>query len=150
MKEKNEIDERIRSFLKTHTNLTLAVSENDYPYCANCFYSFSEKKNLLIFKSNLDTNHIAIALRNDKVAGTITPDKLDKTRIQGVQFTGKISHAIGDYLTTAKNSYYKKYPFAIAFAGELWTIELHSIKFTDNKLGFGKKLQWKKDGTYLG
>ena len=144
MKEKNEIDERILSFLSEHTNLTLAVSENDHPYCANCFYSFSKKRNLLIFKSNPETTHITIALKNDKVAGTITPDKLDKTRIQGIQFIGKILHAKGDNLITAKNSYYKKYPFAIAFSGELWVIELHSIKFTDNKLGFGKKLGWKK------
>ena len=144
MKEKNEIDERILSFLAMHTNLTLAVSENNYPYCANCFYAYSEKKNLLIFKSNLDTKHIAIALRNDNVAGAITPDKLDKTRIQGIQFTGKISKAEGEFLTTAKNAYYKKYPFALAFAGELWIIELNFLKFTDNKLGFGKKIEWKK------
>ena len=149
MKDSLEIDERIISFFKLHTNLTLAVSENDSPYCANCFYSFAEKKNLLIFKSNLDTTHISIALKNDKVAGTIIPDSLDKIRIQGVQFTGKISQAKEDDLTTAKNSYYKKYPFAIAFAGELWTIELHSIKFTDNKFGFGKKLLWSKDGVPL-
>lgn len=146
MKEKNEIDERIRAFLAAHTNLTLAVSENDHPYCANCFYAFAEKKNLLVFKSSPETTHIVIALKNDKVAGTITPDKLDKTRIQGIQFTGKISRAAGEDLTTAKNSYYKKYPFAITFAGELWTIELHSLKFTDNKLGFGKKLEWNKGG----
>ena len=144
VEEKNEIDERIRSFLSAHTNLTLAVSENDQPYCANCFFSFAEKKNLLIFKSSLETTHISITLRNDKVAGTIIPDSLDKTRIQGIQFTGKIAQAKGDDLTTAQNSYYKKYPFAIAFAGELWAIELLSIKFTDNKLGFGKKLEWKK------
>ena len=145
MNKINEIDKRICSFLSAHTNLTLAISENNQPYCANCFYSFAENKNLLIFKSNLDTTHISIALRNDKVAGTIIPDSLDKTRIQGVQFIGKISQAKGDNLTTAKKSYYKKYPFAIAFAGELWTIELHSIKFTDNKLGFGKKLLWRKE-----
>ena len=145
MNDNNKIDERIISFLKAHTNLTLAVSENNQPYCANCFYSFAEKKNLLIFKSSVDTKHIIIAQKNNQVAGTITPDSLDKTRIQGVQFTGKISQAKGDNLTTAKNSYYKKYPFAIAFAGELWTIELHSIKFTDNKLGFGKKLSWRKE-----
>ncbi|MBI4930371.1 MAG: hypothetical protein HY841_06390 [Bacteroidetes bacterium] len=144
VKEKNEIDERILAFLAAHTNLTLAVSENDHPYCANCFYAYAEKKNLLIFKSSSDTNHIAIALRNDKVAGTITPDKLDKTRIQGIQFTGKMSKAEGEILTTAKNTYYKKYPFALAFAGELWIIELNFLKFTDNKLGFGKKIEWKK------
>jgi hypothetical protein len=144
-KEKNEMDERIRSFLSAQTNLTLAVSENDHPYCANCFYAFADKKNFLVFKSKPDTIHIALALKNDRVAGTITPDALDKTRIQGIQFTGKISRAAGEDLTTAKNAYYKKYPFALAFAGELWTIELNSIKFTDNKLGFGKKLEWRKD-----
>src|ERR1035437_7210277 len=115
MNDKNEIDKRIRAFLSAHTNLTLAVSENDHPYCANCFYAYADKKNLLIFKSSPDTTHIAVASKNDRVAGTITPDALDKTRIQGVQFTGKISRAAGEYLTTAKNAYYKKYPFAIAF-----------------------------------
>ena len=144
VKEKNEIDERILAFLAAHTNLTLAVSENDHPYCANCFYAYAEKKNLLIFKSSTETNHIVIALRNNLVAGTITPDKLNKTRIQGIQFTGKISKATGEYLTVAKNVYYKKYPFALAFAGELWIIELNFLKFTDNKLGFGKKIEWKK------
>jgi uncharacterized protein YhbP (UPF0306 family) len=145
VKEKNEMDERIRSFLAAQTNLTLAVSENDHPYCANCFYAFADKKNLLIFKSKPETTHIVLALKNDCVAGTITPDALDKTRIQGIQFTGKISQATGENLITAKNAYYKKYPFALTFAGDLWAIELHFLKFTDNKLGFGKKLEWRKD-----
>ncbi len=28
----------------------------------------------------------------------------------------------------------------------LWIVELTYIKMTDNRLGFGKKLIWKKDG----
>ena len=138
------MDEKIISFLKSQTNITLAVSENNIPNCANCFYAFSEKENLLIFKSKPETSHIKMALKNNKVAGTIIPDSLDKKRIQGIQFTGKFFQPMRELFSSAQNIYYKKFPYALVISGELWAIELHTIKFTDNKLGFGKKLEWKK------
>ncbi len=139
------MDEKISSFLKSQTNMTLAVSENNIPYCANCFYAFSEKENLLIFKSKPETTHLKFALKNNKVAGTIIPDSLDKKRIQGVQFTGKFFQPKRELFSSAQNIYYKKFPYALIVSGELWAIELHSIKFTDNKLGFGKRMEWKKE-----
>ncbi|HLG34588.1 MAG TPA: hypothetical protein VI757_06865 [Bacteroidia bacterium] len=144
MKERIPVmDERIISFLHAHTNLTIAVSENNIPYCANCFYAYSEKENLLIFKSKLETNHIRIALNNYYVSGTIVPDSLDKTRIQGIQFTALFIQPAMKVLTLARKIYYKKYPFAVGISGNIWAIELRTIKFTDNRLGFGKRLEWK-------
>lgn len=143
VESENILDERIGSFLSSQTNFTLAVSENNIPYCANCFYAYDAERNRLVFKSKPETTHISIALKNHHVAGTITPDTLDKTRIQGIQFSGMIVQASEDQPEAAKAVYYKKYPFALVISGELWIIKLQNLKFTDNKLGFGKKLNWK-------
>lgn len=143
VESENILDERIMSFLSSQTNFTLAVSDNNKPYCANCFYAYDVERNRLVFKSKPETTHISIALKNPHVAGTITPDALDKTRIQGIQFSGMIVRALEDQPEAAKTVYYKKYPFALVITGELWVIRLQNLKFTDNKLGFGKKLNWK-------
>jgi uncharacterized protein YhbP (UPF0306 family) len=140
------LDERIVSFMQSQSNLTLAVSESNIPYCANCFYTWSEKENSLIIKSKRETNHIRVALKNKSVAGTIVPDALNKTRIQGIQFTGVISKPDGALLNAAENIYYNKYPYAKVVSGEIWMIELWAIKFTDNHMGFGKRLEWKISG----
>ena len=138
------MDERISSFLSSQTNLTLAVSTNNSPYCANCFYAFVKDENLLVFKSKPETTHIQITFKNPYVAGTVTPDVLEKTRVQGIQFTGKIISPDKSISDKAKDAYYMKYPFALAFPGEIWIIEMLTLKYTDNKLGFGKRLEWKK------
>ena len=140
------MDERISFFLSSQTNLTLAVSENNLPYCANCFYAFMKEENILVFKSKPETTHIRIVLSNPVVAGTITPDSLGKMRVQGIQFTGKVMSDEINLSRKAKDVYHKKYPFELAFAGEIYLIVLQSVKFTDNKLGFGKRLEWKSDG----
>ncbi len=143
MKEIVKMDERIRSFLALQTNFTLAVCADNRPYCANCFYAFDEARNRLIFKSKTETTHIATGLENRSVAGTITPDVLEKSHIQGIQFTGTFFSASESDLKGSQSIYYKKFPFALAVSGDLWVIELNTIKYTDNKLGFGTKINWK-------
>lgn len=137
------LDKRISSFLSSQTNFTIAVSENNKPYCANCFYVYDAERNRLVFKSKPETLHISIALVNGQVAGTITPDVLDKTRIQGIQFTGVLFSSSARDHYAAKAAYYTRYPFALTVPGDLWVIELHTLKLTDNTLGFGTKLNWK-------
>lgn len=138
------IDKSISSFIKAQTAVTIATSNENVPYCATCFYSFLEKYNAIAFKSSRETQHIIEAMKNKYVAGTIVPDKSEVGKIKGVQFSGIFVEPSGDLLNEAKNRYYIKYPFAAAFKGELWVIDLSYIKFTDNTLGFGKKLQWDK------
>lgn len=142
--EIQKVNERIISFLKQNTNLTIATCLNNIPHCANCFYSYDDERNILVFKSKSETEHIMQALENNLVAGSITPDKLDATKIQGIQFRGKFFEPKNEPLEILKRIYYKKYPFAMAFAGNIWAIELTYIKMTDNTLGFGKKIEWKK------
>jgi hypothetical protein len=145
----NMLDERIADFLSTQTILSIAVNDPEMsgPYCANCFYAFEKKANLLVFKSKEESEHITIALKNPNVAGTITPDVLDKTRIRGIQFTGTLSRegtSVDKHDEKAKAAYYKKYPFALAVSGDLWVVELLTLKYTDNKFGFGKRMEWKR------
>ena len=139
-----KVDEKIISFLKQCSALTIATSVNNIPYCSNCFFAYEEKGNFLVFKSKITTAHIQNALKNKNVSGSILPDKLDPTKIQGIQFSGEFLEPKNELLDSVKKTYYKKYPFALAFTGEMWAVELTSIKMTDNTLGFGKKIEWNK------
>lgn len=138
------MDKKIQSFMEGQKNLTFCTAVDNNPYCASCFYAYLPEGNFIVFKSNEKSTHICNALINDNVAGTIIPD-LDKTgTIRGIQFVGKFIVPTGDLLEQAKKIYYSKYPFAVVVPGDFWTIELVSIKMTDNTLGFGKKLAWEK------
>ncbi|PWG82500.1 pyridoxamine 5'-phosphate oxidase family protein [Pararcticibacter amylolyticus] len=137
-----EVDKRIVAFLQSQTVLTLATCTDGIPYCATCFYAYSEKYNSLIFKSSPETLHVVQGLENDKVAGSVLPDKLITGKVKGIQFSGSFVRATDPELPDLQKVYYKKYPFAMAIGGELWAVKLTRIKFTDNTLGFGKKLLW--------
>jgi uncharacterized protein YhbP (UPF0306 family) len=138
------VENRISEFITHQTVLTLATVNETIPYCASCFYSFIPTLNYLVIKSDATSNHITEAINNPSIAAAILPDKLEIGKIRGIQLTGKFIIPENEQLTAAKKSYYKKYPFAIAIPGDLWIIELEYIKFTDNTLGFGKKLIWNK------
>jgi uncharacterized protein len=138
------MDLNIESFITEQKNLSFCTSVNDNPYCASCFYAFVAEGNYLVFKSKRNTKHIANALVNDQVAGTIIPDISKVGTVKGIQLTGKFISPTGDLLKKAQSLYYSKFPFAISIPGEIWSIELLTVKMTNNKLGFGKKLFWSK------
>ncbi|MCX6311197.1 MAG: hypothetical protein NT084_06110 [Bacteroidetes bacterium] len=138
------MESAISSFINSQTNLTYCTCIGDVPHCANCFFAWNEELNALIFKSDNTTRHIQEALKNNHVAGTILPDKLEKGKIKGIQFSGTFLIPTAENLNIAKESYYNKYPFARVIPGEIWAILLEEIKMTDNTLGFGKKLLWER------
>lgn len=141
-KEVLKVDERIVSFLRAQTVLTIATSDANIPYCATCFYAYSTEYNVLVFKSSPDTTHISQGLANCHVAGSVLPDKLITGKVKGIQYSGVFEKPGGELQAEVQKEYYKKYPFALAMGGDLWIIKLSWIKFTDNTLGFGKKLTW--------
>ena len=140
----NPLNERIVKFLKSHHILTLATSNNNEPYCANCFYSFIEEKNLLIITSDYETRHVQEMIKQNRISGAIALETKIIGKIRGIQFTGIISDLKDKDKATARISYLKRFPFAILKETALWSIELDYIKMTDNRLGFGKKLYWNK------
>lgn len=138
-------EKKIVSFLKKHHVLTLATVSNNEPWCANCFYVYDEVNNCFIFTSDDDTRHANEAVKNPFVAGSVVLETSVIGKIQGIQFQGKIKKAEGKVLSRAKKLYLLRFPIASLMNTNLWVLELTYIKMTDNRLGFGKKLIWKKE-----
>ncbi len=135
------IDKRIVDFIKRHHVLTLAtISGEGTPYCAACFYAYDKERNRLIFTSDDATNHAQHMIENCNVACGITLETRIVGKIQGVQICGKAVR--GD--ESDKKVYIKRFPYAAVAPLTIWAIEPTFIKFTDNTLGFGKKLIWSK------
>ncbi len=140
----NNPDKKITQFIQKHHVLTLATSDADTPWCANCFYAYSETENVFIFTSDDNTKHIKDAKKNMTVAGSVVLETSVVGKIQGIQFTGKMYLPEKDLKKKADKLYMKKYPFAKLMQTQLWILDLDFIKLTDNRLGFGKKLIWQK------
>jgi len=132
---------KIIDFIKEHHVLTLATAvENEVSACS-LFYAYDEESNSFIVASSEETQHIKNIEQNPKVAGNILFETKEVGKIQGVQFCGEFK---GLHETKLKTLYFKTFPYALALAPKLWQIEVDFFKFTDNRLGFGKKLIWSK------
>jgi uncharacterized protein YhbP (UPF0306 family) len=121
------------------------VNEEGKPYCFSCFYVFSSQHGLLYFKSSSAARHSAIISNNPLIAGTILPDKLNVLLVKGIQFEGVILPENHPFTQQASAHYYKKNPAALAMPGEVWAIQIDSIKMTDSTMGFGKKITWNRN-----
>jgi len=42
-------------------------------------------------------------------------------------------------------TYLKRFPYAVATKLDLWVLEMEYVKMTDNRLGFGTKLEWRRE-----
>ncbi len=138
-------DSKFIKFIKKHHVLTMATSVDNRPWCANCFYAFSEDEPMFVFTSDQETKHASDAMKNKHVAGSVVLETSVVGKIQGLQFTGMMYEPKGEFLKRANSVYMKRFPFAALMDTHLWVIELDYMKLTDNRLGFGKKLIWKKE-----
>jgi uncharacterized protein YhbP (UPF0306 family) len=134
----------IIEFIKNHHVLTLATCAGSIPYCSNLFYTLLEKEFCLVFTSDKNTRHIIEASQNPVVAGSIVLETETVGKIQGLQFCGKITEVSGKLKIKAIAAYLKRFPYAALSGTPVWVVEITYTKFTDNRLGFGKKLVWEK------
>lgn len=139
-----ELDGKIIRFMKKHHVMTLATSRDNMPYCCSCFYVFNEKENTFIVTSDNDTRHIKEVLDQPAISGAIALETTMVGKIQGVQFTGSMNMIEGEEFRKAKSLYLKRFPVAAFAELMLWRIDPDFIKYTDNRLGFGKKMIWVK------
>lgn len=139
----NRPDSRIIKFIHKHHVLTLATSNNNMPYCANCFYAFIDSENAFVFTSDIKTRHIQDAVIQPVVAGSIVLETSIVGKIQGIQFTGILKKESESINSIAKTAYMKRFPFALLMDTTLWVLKVDFFKLTDNRLGFGKKLIWR-------
>ncbi len=143
----SQIQSEIIKFIQSAKAATVCGAENNEPYCFSCLYTYAELESepVLIFKSSENSSHVNKLMSNEKVAGSILPDKVSLTNIRGIQFKGRCRKMDIDSIKAAKE-YYIKYPVALGMKGSLWIILLDEIKYTDNRLlGLGKKIIWQRD-----
>ncbi len=138
------MDRNISSYLAHNRVLTLASSDDGQPYCAHCFYAYDATNQQLIFMSDSDTRHIHEVKANVLVAGTISTNVITVARLKGIQFTGTFVTPDKAMEEEFSQLYYARFPFARTHQSEIWAIRLDYIKMTDNTLGFGTKLSWKR------
>lgn len=139
------IEKRIIRFFRKHHVLTIATTENNEPWCANCFYVYLEEENSLVFTTDKNTRHGKEFVINPLVAGTVVLEIMIIGKIRGIQFRGMVTEPQGELLLKAKWAYLKRFPPAVLMDTHLWVVKLTYIKMTDNRLGFGKKLIWSEE-----
>lgn len=140
------MNESIIHFINDQTCATICcVDAEGHPWCFSCYYAANAAEGLLYFKSSAGAHHVELLHTNPLVAGTILPDKLSKLVVKGIQFEGKILSSADPLTAHALERYLRKHPMALAVAGDIWTVRLDHVKFTDSTLGFGKKVIWKRE-----
>ncbi len=145
--EPNTVDARIEKFILKHHVLTLATSSEQGCYCSNMFYAYDKDYSCFVFTSALSTRHAAEAIADSRVAANIVVESKVVGILQGLQICGTLrpeSEFDLQQQKTMRKAYLKRFPYAAAADLELWFLEPNFMKFTDNKLGFGKKLIWQK------
>jgi uncharacterized protein YhbP (UPF0306 family) len=134
------LDPRILEFIRERHVLTLATCAAHQPWCASLFYAYMEAENVFIFTSDAATRHLAEALQNPAVAGAIALETKTVGLIRGLQFQGTLFRPDDALRRQAKRAYLRRFPFAILRGSPLWTLRPTFLKYTDNRLGFGKKI----------
>ncbi|HSK13146.1 MAG TPA: pyridoxamine 5'-phosphate oxidase family protein [Phnomibacter sp.] len=137
------IEQHISHFITRQTVASVACSDNDgHLICFNCYYAYDEEQQLLVFKTSDNSLHMQYLRERPQLAGTILPDKLNKLKVRGLQFTGQLLYNGESLAKNVSKLYYRRFPFAMAMEGNVYAIRLDRLKMTDNTLGFGTKLVW--------
>jgi uncharacterized protein YhbP (UPF0306 family) len=132
--------EKIESFIRQHHLLSLATM-GERLWCCSMFYAYDPQSISFIVASDETTEHMRNVVQNPKVAGTIALETKIVGKIQGIQFTAEME-ICPDPL---KGLYFEVFPYARVMNPTLWMIRLDEVKMTDNTLGFGKKIIWKRE-----
>ncbi len=138
-----ELPERIVKFITKHHVLTLATFGGSVPYCSNCFYAYNKEKNYFVCLSDTKTKHINDLKHTNKVGVSIVLETDVVGKIQGLQINAEMTTPASEAeMKEAKRIYLKRFPYAIISNAEVWIIKPYYMKYTDNRLGFGKKIIW--------
>jgi uncharacterized protein YhbP (UPF0306 family) len=132
----NEI-EKVHTFIAKHHVLSFATCHNNIPAVCSLFYAYDKDTYSFIFASDSHTHHIQNSNENPHVAANIHLETKEVGKIQGLQIQGRFSQHV---TFSQKALYFKTFPSAIAMLPTLYVLQATYFKFTDNTLGFGKKI----------
>lgn len=134
--------EKIVSFIDKHHVMSLATALGDEVSVCSLFYAYEKEQKCFVVASSDETLHIQQINKNPKVAGNILLETKTVGKIQGLQFRGLFSQSEDE---SFKKLYFKAFPHAKIMNPKLWRIDVEYFKLTDNRLGFGKKIIWRKE-----
>jgi len=129
--------EKIEHFIAKHHLLTLATCNEDKPFCCSSFYAYDTMSKSFIIAGDEKTTHIQNALDNPQIAANIHLETKEIGKIEGLQIEGTLTRCEAKKL---QKLYFQAFPYALAMRPTLWQIKPTRFKYTDNKLGFGKKI----------
>jgi uncharacterized protein YhbP (UPF0306 family) len=133
-----------RWLTKQHV-VSWCVAREGELWCANAFFVYDPERVAFYLLSEESTRHGQMTGKRAPVAGTVNGQPKTVALIRGVQFKGVIrllEHEEGE----AKRAIYnRRFPVARMLSAPVWELRLDELKFTDNTLGFGKKLHWLRD-----
>ncbi len=128
--------ERIERFIAKHHVLSLATVRGNIPFVCSVFYAYDPRLKSFVFASEEKTAHIQNALANPHLAANIHLETKEVGQVQGLQIKGLFQHSNEEQ----KKLYFKRFPYARAFSPALYALRTTSFKYTDNRLGFGRKI----------
>ncbi|MDR0420314.1 MAG: pyridoxamine 5'-phosphate oxidase family protein, partial [Prevotellaceae bacterium] len=131
-------------FIKKHHVLTLATFDGNGIYCSNVFYAYDMENNAFVFYSDSKTKHFNDMKINKNVAASIVLETKIVGKIQGLQINGIAEQPSDETQKRCHKIYVKRFPYAIINKSDLWMLEMTFAKYTNNILGFGKKIIWEK------
>jgi len=137
-------DHLIRYLKKQHV-LSVCTGSGEDLWCANCYYVFNEARMAFWLMTETDTRHGALMLMQTHVAGTISGQPKSILLIKGVQYRGRVHRLSDARAAAALQAYQKRFPVAKKVSAPLWEIALDELKMTDNALGFGHKIVWRRE-----
>ncbi|WP_173636092.1 YhbP family protein [Paramixta manurensis] len=135
----------ILGYLKKQHVLSLCGRSEDDLWCANCFYVFNQQQMAFWIMSETHTRHGELLVADPRVAGTVNGQTRTVMLIKGVQYRGRASLLQGAQESEARAAYCRRFPVARSASAPLWAISLDELKMTDNTLGFGKKMIWRRE-----
>lgn len=140
------MDKRVTDFIKEHHLATLTATDGNELWSWHAFYTFLEDEVLFVITSEEKTRHIQLFIKgkNPIVSGAIGLETEVIGLIRGVQFNAVMEKIEDSLINRYRLSYLKRFPYAILKGGDLWVLKVSEMKFTDNRLGFGKKILWNR------
>jgi len=144
------IQQHIANFITQQTVASVCCTDQEGAlHCFSCYYAYNDNQQMLFFKTSDDSLHMQYLLKNPVLAGTILPDKLNKLKVQGIQFNGQLVATSHPQAIDAGKLYYRRHPIALAMKGTVYTIRIDLLKMTDNTLGVGTRLVWDRQHSPL-
>ncbi|WP_052283665.1 YhbP family protein [Kluyvera genomosp. 1] len=133
-----------RWLAKQHVVSWCVANEGEL-WCANAFYVYDPQRVAFYLLSEENTRHGQMTGKQAPVAGTVNGQPKTVALIRGVQFKGEIRLLEGDEAAEKRALYVRRFQVARVLSAPVWELRLDELKFTDNTLGFGKKLHWLRD-----